>query len=144
MYPSYIPPWGLVLHIGVGLCPTPMCKTNTPQGGIQLYRICSIRHYDYYLFHHTILCSFYLRAAFIKLSAIGKIFHKCKGFEKSQFYEINKELRCGDLVLKQTSSFLISRRFATKQYLHGTSNPFSCFLLPMISHDDRPPCLKKC
>ena len=32
-----------------------------------------------------------------------KVFCKCKGFEKSQFYKINKELnfRCGDLVLKQ-------------------------------------------
>ena len=31
---SYIPPWGVVvLHIGVGHSPTPMCKT-TPQGGI--------------------------------------------------------------------------------------------------------------
>ena len=28
-------------------------------------------------------------------------------------------------------------------YLHGTSNPFPRFL-PLISHDDRPPCLKKC
>ena len=40
--------------------------------------------------------------AFIKLSVIGKIFHKCKGFEKRQFYKINQELRCGYLVLKQT------------------------------------------
>ena len=40
--------------------------------------------------------------AFIKLSAIGKIFCNCKGFEKSQFYKINEELRCGDLVFKQT------------------------------------------
>ena len=31
---GYIPPWGVVvLHIGVGRSPTPMCKT-TPQGGI--------------------------------------------------------------------------------------------------------------
>ena len=30
-----------------------------------------------------------------------KVFCKCKGFEKSQFYKINKELRRGDLVLKQ-------------------------------------------
>jgi len=35
----------------------------------------------------------------------------------------------------------ISLHFATKQYLHGTSNPFLHFL-PMISHNDRPPCLK--
>ena len=31
-----------------------------------------------------------------------KVFRKCKGFEKSQFYKISKELQCGDLVLKQT------------------------------------------
>ena len=35
-------------------------------------------------------------------------------------------------------SSLISRRFDTKRYLHGTSNPFPRFL-PMNSHDDRPP-----
>ena len=70
---------------------------------------------------------------FIKLSVIDKIFCKCKGFEKSQFYKINKP-----------SSFLMSRHFATKRYLHGTSNPFPCFLLPMTSHVDCPSCLKKC
>ena len=43
-----------------------------------------------------------LRAAFIKLSVIGKIFRNCKGFEKSQFHKINEELRRGDLGLKQT------------------------------------------
>ena len=73
-----------------------------------------------------------MRAAFIKLSALSKIFRNCKGFEKSQFYKINKELRCS----------LISRGFATNRYLHDTSNPFPCFL-PMISHDDHPPYLKK-
>ena len=31
---------------------------------------------------------------FIKLRVIGKIFSKCKGFEKSQFYKFNKELWC--------------------------------------------------
>ena len=63
---------------------------------------------------------YYLRAAFIKLSAvsgIGKIFCKCKGFEKSQLYKINKELRCGDLVLKQNFQLLDhGRRFPTKRY----------------------------
>ena len=70
------------------------------------YRICSIRRRGYYVFHHAILCGFYSRAAFIKLSGICKIFCKCKGFEKSQFYKINKELRCGDLVLKQNFQLL--------------------------------------
>ena len=46
------------------------------------------------------------RAAFIKLSVIGKTFVKCKGFEKSRFCKINKELRYGDLVLKQTFQLL--------------------------------------
>ena len=84
------------------------------------------------------------RAVFIKLSVIHKIFCKCKDIEKSYFYKINKELWCSDLVLKQPSNFLMSRYFATKRYLHGTSNPFPCFLLSMISHDDHPLCLKKC
>ena len=43
---------------------------------------------------------------FNKLNVIGKIIRKCKGFEKSQFYKISKELRCGDLVLKQTFQLL--------------------------------------
>ena len=63
------------------------------------YRICSIRRLGYYLFHRAILCGFYSRAAFIKLSVVGKIFRNCKGFEKSK---INEELRCGGLVLKHT------------------------------------------
>ena len=54
------------------------------------YHICSIRRYGYYLSHCTILCGFYSRAAFIKLSVIGKIFHNCKGFEKSQFIRLMK------------------------------------------------------
>ena len=43
---------------------------------------------------------------YFKHSGIGKIFCKCKGFEKSQFYKINKELRYGDLVLKQNFQLL--------------------------------------
>jgi len=39
------------------------------------------------LFHLTILCSFYLRAVFIKLSGMGRRFCKGKDFEKSQFYK---------------------------------------------------------
>ena len=70
-------------------------------------RICLIRCRGYYLFHHAILCSFYLRAAFIKLGVIGKIFRKCKGLEKSQFHKINKELRCSDLPFwSKASSFI--------------------------------------
>ena len=76
------------------------------------YCICSIRHPGYCLFHHAILCSFYSRVAtnrewrLLKLSVVGKILPKCKGFAKSQFWKINKELWCGDLVLKQTFQLL--------------------------------------
>jgi len=71
------------------------------------YRICAIRCRGYYLFHHTILCSFYSRVATNRerhlLNSVVwvKVFCKYKGFEKSQFYKINGEFRCGDLVLKQ-------------------------------------------
>ena len=55
------------------------------------YLIRTIRHRGYYLLH--------LLNSVVQV----KVFCKCKGFEKSQFYKINKELnfRCGDLVLKQ-------------------------------------------
>jgi len=71
------------------------------------YHIRTIRHRGYYLFHHAILCGFYSRVATNRernlLNSVVwvKVFCKCKGFEKSQFYKINEELRCGDLVLKQ-------------------------------------------
>jgi len=38
---------------------------------------------------------------FIEFSGMGKSLCKFKGFEQSQFYKINEELRRGDLVLKQ-------------------------------------------
>ena len=78
---------------------------------ICLYCICSIRRHGYYLFHHAILCGFYLRVTTNRerhlLNSVlsVKIFRECKGFEKSQFYMINKELQCGDLDLKQTFQF---------------------------------------
>ena len=43
---------------------------------------------------------------FIKLSVISKIFRKCKGFEKSQFYKINMKQWLGFF------SFLISHHIA--------------------------------
>ena len=49
--------------------------------------------------HCAILCGFYSRVAFIKLSVIGKIARNCKGFEKSQFY------------FKKTSNFSGQRAF---------------------------------
>ena len=41
-------------------------------------------------------------------------------------------------------SLRISHYFATKRYIHGTSNLFPCFLLPMTSQVARPPCLREC
>ena len=71
-----------------------------------------------------------------------KSFVIVRALRKASFrHKINEELRCGGLVLKQTFFSLISRRFATKRYLHDTSDPFHCFL-PTISHDDRPLRLK--
>ena len=72
-----------------------------------MYCIRAIRRCGYYLFHQAILCGFYSSAATNReqhlLNSVVwvKVFCKCKGFERSQFYEINEELRCGDLVLKQ-------------------------------------------
>ena len=84
------------------LFPWFMCST---------YRICSIRRCGYYLFHHAILCGFYSRAATnrewrLLNSVSGKMFRKCNGFEKSQFIRLTKNIRCGDLVLKQTFQLL--------------------------------------
>ena len=83
------------------------------------YRICSIRRRGYYLFHREILCSFYSRVATNQeRHLLNSMFSRnCKGLRKSQFYKINEELGCS----------LISLRFATKRYLHGTSNPFPRF-----------------
>ena len=63
-----------------------------------------------------------------------------KIFEKSQFYKIDKELRCGDLVLKQNFQLLDqpSRSYKAVPSIYRTSDPFPRFLLPMISHIDRP------
>ena len=58
----------------------------------QTPRLLSSRNFVRLLFES----GYYSRAAFIKLSGISEIFCKCKGFEKSQFYKINRELRCGD------------------------------------------------
>ena len=83
-----------------------------------------------------------LLAAFIKLSVIGKIFRNCKGFEKSQFYKITKNCDAVTWFWSKPSSLISRRALCYKAYLRGTSNQFPRFL-PMISHNDRPPCLKK-
>ena len=71
------------------------------------YRIRAIRRCGYYLFYHAILSGFYSSVATIRERCLlnslvwVNVFCKFKSFEKSQFYKINKELRRGDLVLKQ-------------------------------------------
>ena len=75
-----------------------------------------------------------IKGSIIKLSS--EIFCKNEGFEKSQL----SDTWCCDMGLKQN---FISCCFATKQYIHGTSNPFPCTLLPVTSLVTCPPCLKK-
>ena len=41
---------------------------------------------------------FLSRVAFIKVGGMGTTLCKCKGFEISQLYKTNKELRCGDFL----------------------------------------------
>ena len=96
--------------------------------------------------HRTILCGFYSRAATNQERRLFNSVFSVKSFvivralRKASFIRLTN-LRCGDLICKPSS--LISPRFATKRYLHRTSNLFPR-RLPMNSHDDRPPCLKNC
>ena len=102
------------------------------------YRICSIRHHGYYLFHRAILCGFYSRAAtnwerhLLNSVLSVKSFVIVTASRKASFIRLTKNCDAVTWFWSKPSS-LISRRFATKQYLHGTSNPFPRFL-PMISH----------
>ena len=113
-----------------------------------IYCICSIRRRSYYLFHRAILCSFYSRAAtnwewrLLNSVLSVKSFVVVRAFRKASFVKINKELQCDDLVFEQAFQ-LDQPPLCYKGYLHGTSNPFHRFL-PMNSHDDRLPRLKKC
>ena len=54
------------------------------------------------------ICGYYSRAATIKPSGIRKnpFVNNYKGFEKSQFYKINKELRYSHFNLKQNLQLL--------------------------------------
>ena len=59
-----------------------------------------------------------------------KVFRKCKGFKKSQFYiyKISNELWCGDLVLKQTFQLLDQSGTYTAPpicFLVSSSNDFT-------------------
>jgi len=51
-----------------------------------------------------------------------KVFCKCKGLEKSQFYKINEEFRRSDLANFQLSLDQLS--LPIKRYLHGTSKQY--------------------
>ena len=63
---------------------------------------------------------------FINLDDMDKTFCKCKGFEMSQLYKTNKELRCGDFVLKQNFQLLdhplLSYKVAPTQHLQSVSS----------------------
>ena len=79
---------------------------------------------------------------FIKLGGIGTTFCKCKGFEMSQLYKTNKELRCGDFVLKQNFQLLdhpsLSYKVAPTQHLQSVS----LFSSSSDLHVGCPPCQK--
>ena len=78
-----------------------------------MYRICSIRCHGYYLFYRAILCSFYLRAAFIKLRVLGII---GRPLRKSSFIGFTKNCDAVTWFWSKPSS-LISCHFDTKRYL---------------------------
>ena len=109
-----------------------------------MYRICSIRRCGYYLFHCAILCGFYSRVAtnwerrLLNSAFSVKSFVIVRVLRKASFIRLTKNCNAVTWFWSKPSS-LISRRFATKRYLHGTSNAFP----QMISHDDHPLCLKK-
>ena len=101
------------------------------------YRICLIRHRGYYLFHHAMLCGFYSRAATIQERRLLNSVFSVK------FFVIIRALRKGSFIRRIAMQLDQPPLCYKAVYLHGTSNPFPHFL-PMISHDDHPPCLKKC
>ena len=109
-------------------------------GSSRDYRICSIKRRGY-LFHRAILCGFYSRAAtnrerrLLNSGFSLKSFVIVRALWKVSFVRLTKN--CDAVAWFWSKPFsLISRCFATKRYLHGTSDPFPRFL-PMISHDDR-------
>ena len=126
----------------------PCTRTSSIKHKLHKYRICSIRCHGYYLFDRAILCGFYSRAATNRERRLFSSVFSVKSFvivralRKASFIRLTKNCDAVTWFWSKHSS-LINRRFATKQYLHGTSNPFPCFL-PIISQDDHPPCLKNC
>ena len=72
-----------------------------------------------------------------------KSFVNVRALRKSQFYKINEELQYGDLVMKHTFQFLDQSPLCYKAVPTRHLQSVSSFLLPMTSHIDHPPCLKK-
>ena len=125
----------------------PCTRTSSIKHKLHKYRICSIRCHGYYLFDRAILCGFYSRAATNRERRLFSSVFSVKSFvivralRKASFIRLTKN--CDAVTWFWSKHFsLINRRFATKQYLHGTSNPFPCFL-PMISQDDRSPSMSQ-
>ena len=80
------------------------------------YRIRLIRRRGYYLFHHAILCGFYLRAVTIRERHLLNSVVSVKSFVnvtalRKPVYNINKELRCGDFL--QSGTYTASARQCT-------------------------------
>ena len=98
----------------------------------RIYRICSIRRRGYYLFRRAILCSFYSRAAtnqkrrILNSVLLVKYFVIVRALRKASFITLTNNCDAVAWFWSKPSS-LINRCFATKQYLHGTSNPFLVF-----------------
>ena len=63
-------------------------------------------------------------------------------FEKSQLCQDDHNVATWGW--SKTASFFISRCFATKRYVDGTSDSFPHFIHPMTSQLAHPLCLKKC
>ena len=137
----YSPPFHQLVSLFLGSLFSPRSTVGSATFRVKMYAAagaCFSVHSG--IPHGAILCGFYSRAAFIKLSV--KSFVILRALRKASFYKIKKNCDAMTWFLSKPSSF-ISRCFDTNPYLHGTSNPFPRFL-PMNSHDDGPPFLKKC
>ena len=119
--PSYR--WGVYLT----------AKFQWPRSRV-VYRICSIRHRGYYLFHHAVMCGFYSRAAIDREQHLLDSVLSVK----------KKELRCVDLVLKQTFQLLDQPPLCYKYKAVPTRHIQSVSLFSSLNnlHIDCPLCLK--
>ena len=112
-------------------CPVQGGRRNPYQllTSYDVYHICLIRCRGYYLFHRTILCGFYSRVAtnqerrLLNSNFPVKSFIIVRALRKTSFTRFTKNCDAVTWFWSKPSS-LISRHFATKWYLHGTSNAF--------------------